>query len=140
MKRPWVSVLIALLVVLIGSSAFAFYGLAPRHMWDGWSPGPAHMWGGYGWYEDEDSGPQRGFKRLPYKYEVPTEIAQKMRELERAKLDLRYLFLEDEIDKEKAKQIHEKILSLRTEISRWQFEQWLTNAPRWQQEKSPNKQ
>ena len=115
-EKTWVSVLIALLVVLIGSSAFAFYGLAPRHMWDGWSPGPAHMWEVTAGMKTKIQVRSVGLRDCL----INTRSQQRL--LKRcvsssAKLDLRYLFLEDEIDKEKAKQIHEKILSLRTEIS-----------------------
>lgn len=77
-------------------------------MWDGWCAGPGYMFGGPGWY-----------------VEVPAEIAQKMRDLERAQLELRMLFWEDKVDQKKAKELHEKMISLRTDISRWQFEQWL---------------
>lgn len=127
MKRPWVPVLGALLVLLIGGSAFAFYGSGPRSMWGtgwgGWCPGPAYMWGGYD--GDDDFGGRKGLGRYPYKYEVPAEIAQKMRDLERTRLELRMLFLEDKLDQKKATELHERILSLRTDVSRWQFEQWL---------------
>lgn len=133
MKRPWVPVLGALLVLLIGGSAFAFYGSGPRSMWGagrggpgmwgGWCPGPAYMWGGYD--GDDDFGGRKGLGRYPYKYEVPAEIAQKMRDLERTQLELRMLFLEDKLDQKKATELHERILSLRTDVSRWQFEQWL---------------
>jgi hypothetical protein len=127
MKRPWVPVLGALLVLLIGGSAFAFYGPGPKSIWGagwrGWCPGPAYMWGGYD--GDDDFVGRKRLERYPYKYEIPAEMAQKMRDLERTRLELRMLFLEDKLDQKKATELHERILSLRTDVSRWQFEQWL---------------
>jgi hypothetical protein len=81
------------------------------------------MWGGYD--GDDDFGGRKGLGGYPYRYEVPAEIAQKMRDLERTQLELRMLFLEDKLDQKKATELHERILSLRTDVSRWQFEQWL---------------
>ncbi|HOM31182.1 MAG TPA: hypothetical protein PKY69_06815 [Acetomicrobium flavidum] len=142
MKRFWIPVMGALLLVLVGSSAFAFYGSGPRHMWgagwggpmmwDGWCAGPGYMFGGPGWYEDGNVGPKGEFRKFPSRVEVPAEIAQKMRDLERAQLELRMLFLEDKVDQKKAKELHEKMISLRTDISRWQFEQRLKQIDEWQ--------
>lgn len=101
-------------------------------MWDGWCAGPGYMFEGPGWYGDGNVGPKGEFRKFPSRVEVPAEIAQKMRDLERAQLELRMLFLEDKVDQKKAKELHEKMISLRTDISRWQFEQRLKQIDEWQ--------
>ena len=61
----------------------------------------------------------------PYGTEIPPKIAENMRQLERTRLELQSMVYEGRIDRAKASQLHERMLSLQNEIARWRFEQRL---------------
>ncbi|WP_198470752.1 hypothetical protein [Acetomicrobium sp. S15 = DSM 107314] len=143
MKRSTIAVLALVALVAAAGSALAYggYGFEPHHMWGG-GYGPRGMMGGwrsgyggcgYGlgamnWGYGPQGGDFDSRSRLnnaPYGTEIPPKIAENMRQLERTRLELQSMVYEGRIDRAKASQLHERMLSLQNEIARWRFEQRL---------------
>ena len=134
MKRSTIAVLALVALIAVAGSALAHggYGFGPHHMWGG-GYGPGGMMGGWGpgamtWGYGPQGGDLDSRSRLyntPYGTEIPPKIAEDMRQLERTRLELQSMAYEGRIDRAKASQLHERMLSLQNEIARWQFEQWL---------------
>ena len=111
-------------------------GYGPGGMMGGWGPG----YGGHGYGHGPGAmmwgyGPQGGdfdsrsrLNNAPYGIEIPPKIDENIRQLEKTRLELQSMVYEGRIDRTKASQLHERMLSLQNEIARWQFEQWLNSS------------
>jgi hypothetical protein len=128
MKRSAIAVLALVALVAAAGSALAYGGYGfmwgggygPGGMMRGWGPG----YGGCG-PQGSDFDSRSRLYNTPYGTEIPPKIAEDMRQLERTRLELQSMAYEGRIDRAKASQLHERMLSLQNEIARWQFEQWL---------------
>lgn len=89
-----------------------------------------------GYYNSEEPGygpgygPRAHFRNSDgYRYNrnvnVPQEIQNKWNEMRRARLEMQLELSQPQINREKARSLHEKILGLRQEVSRWMFNQRL---------------
>jgi hypothetical protein len=111
-------------------------GYGPGGMMRGWGPGygghgyghgpGAMMWG----YGPQGSGfdSRSRLNNAPYGTEITPKVAENIRQLEKTRLELQSMVYEGRIDRTKASQLHERMLSLQNEIARWQFEQWLNSS------------
>ncbi len=105
------------------------YGHGPgAMMWGrGYGHGPGAMMWGYG-SRGSDFDSRSRLNNAPYGTEISPKIAENIRQLEKTRLELQSMVYEGRIDRTKASQLHERMLSLQNEIARWQFEQWLNSS------------
>ncbi|ADE57911.1 hypothetical protein [Aminobacterium colombiense] len=136
MKKSFFIVVIAVLVLTFAGSAWAHGGGNTGRRYGG----RGHM--AYGSAQNQSFGhhmmrrtqPGMGFRNssnLPFdQRNIPQDILNKRDEMKRTHLELRLELAQPQVNREKALSLHEKMLNLRQELSRWMFNQRLANGMR----------
>ncbi|MDD2379790.1 MAG: hypothetical protein PHE14_05850 [Aminobacterium colombiense] len=136
MKKSFIIVAIAVLVLTFAGSAWAHGGNST-----GRRSGGGHMAycgsaqnQSFGHHMMRRTQPGMGFRNSsnrPFdQRDIPQDILNKRDEMRRTHLELRLELAQPQVNREKALSLHEKMLNLRQELSRWMFNQRLANGIR----------
>jgi hypothetical protein len=126
------SVVVAVVAVLaVGGAAFAWGGMGMRSGRMGGMDGcpMLGMSGGFGpmMMGAGDAEGALGQKlprgRAPRMAQLPEDVRAKMTEVQKLHMQMRLVLLEEKPDFDKARELHEKMLTLHGELARWQFDQ-----------------
>lgn len=132
--------LATLLVVVLATGAFAWGGHGGGYGHGGWGGrgGMGGGFGGCGFGRMGGWGMGQGYRQadgnvapytLPNGAQIPQNIIAKMDEMQRINADLNAAMYGGNIDQAKAKALFQKQQTLRNELSKWFFDQYL-NTPR----------
>ncbi|WP_026369033.1 hypothetical protein [Aminiphilus circumscriptus] len=126
------SVVVAVVAVLaVGGAAFAWGGMGMRSGWMGCMDGcpMLGMSGGFGPMmmgagDAEGVCGQKALRgRAPRMAQLPEDVRAKMTEVQKLYMQMRLVLLEEKPDFDKARELHEKMLTLHGELARWRFDQ-----------------
>ncbi len=126
------SVVVAIVAVLaVSGAAFAWGGMGMRSGRMGGMDGcpMLGMSGGFGpmMMGAGDAEGALGQKlprgRAPRMAQLPEDVRAKMTEVQKLHMQMRLVLLEEKPDFDKARELHEKMLTLHGELARWQFDQ-----------------
>jgi hypothetical protein len=126
------SVVVAIVAVLaVSGAAFAWGGMGMRSGRMGGMDGcpMLGMSGGFGPMmmgagDGEGAWGQKAPRgRAPRMAQLPEDVRAKMTEVQKLHMQMRLVLLEEKPDFDKARELHEKMLTLHGELARWQFDQ-----------------